>query len=237
MEDEEKTDGLKAVAKEVIGWEDNKLFHTLKCLTTKPGQIITEFCRGEKQKYLSPVAYYFGVETLKSYLVSISGLSDFLLKTQVEQLRKNLLLLSSTESLNKLSTDQAANNTLTNFFSFFLGEIGQKIIALPILLLFTWLFYKKYNRSFKENSWFALYSGGHASLLSLPLLLCWYITKDLALFKALSIIVTISYLVWASKQFYNLRIRKAILLRILYFLTTVLIILLISYPIVVLTQD
>jgi hypothetical protein len=223
MDQEKKSDGLKEVAKEIVGWEHNKLFITLKYLTTQPGRMITEFCRGEKHKYLSPAVYYFGVEALNSSLISITGLKDFLLKNQIGQLQRRILSLRSLGISNQFSTDKIENIALTPFYSFFLGEIGQKIIALPILLLFTWIFYKKYNHSFKDNSWFALYSAGHASLLSLPALLYWYLTKDFYLWRILSFVIVISYLVWVSKQFFNLKIGKAILFRILIFLTTVLI--------------
>ena len=113
MENEGSANGIKEVAKEVIGWEDNRFFTTLKYLTTRPGQVISGYSKGEKQKYLSPVAYYFGVESLKSYLLSISGLS-----TGVLGKLKDLKTIHSNDSLqsaNKL------NDTLSGFFTFFLG--------------------------------------------------------------------------------------------------------------------
>ena len=38
MEEEKKINEFKEVTKEIIGWEDNKLFRTLKGLTISPGQ-------------------------------------------------------------------------------------------------------------------------------------------------------------------------------------------------------
>src|SRR5258706_15629701 len=113
MEEKRKADGLKEVAKEVIGWEDNKLVITLKHLTTQPGNAITAFCSGEKHKYLSPAVYYFGVEALKSYLISVSGLSDFLLK---DQLRRITSSFKFSESLTNASADQLPN-ALSNFYT------------------------------------------------------------------------------------------------------------------------
>lgn len=202
MEEEKKTNGLKEVTQELLGWEDNKLFRTLNHLTTRPGQIVTKYCKGEKNKYLSPVVYFFGVTALVTYTVSISGLLDSMLK--------------SNPMLSKLGIDTSTiPDEVTNTLSFLLSEPGQKIIFLPIVLLLTWLFYKKHNRSFKENSWFALYTAGHASLLTTPLILYWYITKDLVLSSAIGFIVELTYGVWASKQFYNLSLGKAIFLRIM----------------------
>lgn len=204
--------GVKEVAKEVIGWEDNKLFLTLKYLTTKPGQIISGYSSGEKHKYLSPVAYYFGVESLKSYLMSVSGLS-----TGVLGKLKDLKSIHS--SNDSLQTANNVNDTLSGFFTFFLSEIGQKIIALPLLLILTWLFYKKYNKNIKDNCWFAFYTTGHAALLTVPLIPLWYLANGEKIFATSAAIITISYYVWASLQFYNLRFGKALVLRILFYVT------------------
>ena len=57
------------------------------------------------------------------------------------------------------------------------GTVGQKIIALPLLLILTWLFYKKYNKNIKDNCWFAFYTAGHAALLTLPLIPLWYLAQ------------------------------------------------------------
>ena len=79
-----KHDGLKEVANEVIGLEHNKIFATIKYLTINPSQVVSQFCHGEKNKYLSPVVYFLGVESVKLYLMSITGLFDRLLKRQME---------------------------------------------------------------------------------------------------------------------------------------------------------
>ena len=212
MEEGKKTNGLKEVTKEILGWEDNKLFRTLNHLTTRPGQVVSEYCRGEKQKYLSPVVYFFGVTALETYIASRIGLYDFVLKQNVESLRQSFSdPIFAKSGFNVSSTPDQMNSV----FSFLFSETGQKVIILPIVLLFTWIFYKKYNRNFKENSWFALYTAGHASLLTTPLILYWYITKDLVLSSAIGFIVELTYGVWASKQFYNLSLGKAIFLRIM----------------------
>lgn len=210
MEEEKKTNGLKEVTQELLGWEDNKLFRTLSHLTTRPGQIVTGYCKGEKSKYLSPVVYFFGVTALVTYTVSISGLLDVMLKAN--------------PILSKFGIDTSnIPDEITNTLSFLLSETGQKIIFLPIVLFLTWLFYKKYNGSFRENSWFALYTAGHATLLTTPLILYWYITKDLVLYSAIGSIVEIAYGIWASKQFYNLSLGKAIFLRIMMVVTVLVI--------------
>ena len=219
MDEEKKTTGLKEVTKEILGWEDNKLFRTLNHLTTRPGQIVNEYCRGEKQKYISPVVYFFGVTALETYIASLIGLYDFMLKQNVESLRKTFSdPIFAKSGINVSSTPEQMNN----FFAFLFSETGQKIIILPTVLLFTWIFYKKYNRNFKENSWFALYTLGHLTLLTIPLMLYWYITKDLVLYGIISLIIGSLYWIWNSMQFYKLKIGKAILLRIVMVVTVLL---------------
>ena len=217
--DEKKTTGLKEVTKEILGWEDNKLFRTLNHLTTRPGQIVNEYCRGEKQKYISPVVYFFGVTALETYIASLIGLYDFMLKQNVESLRKTFSdPIFAKSGINVSSTPEQMNNV----FAFLFSETGQKIIILPIVLLFTWIFYKKYNRNFKENSWFTLYTLGHFTLLTIPLMLYWYITKDLVLYGIISLIIGSLYWIWNSMKFYKLKIGKAILLRIVMVVTVLL---------------
>lgn len=207
MEEEKKTNGLKEVTKELLGWEDNKLFRTLNHLTTRPGQIVTAYCKGEKSKYLSPVVYFFAVTALNIYIVTTSGLLDSMIKIP---------------TLSKLGTDTSDVPGSTNMLLFLTSETGQKTVLLPIQLLLTWLFYKKYNRSFKENSWFTLYILGHGLLLSLPLLiLYWYITKDSGLSITISSIIELGYWIWASKQFYILSIGRAIFLLIMMYVTLI----------------
>ena len=219
MDEEKKTTGLKEVTKEILGWEDNKLFRTLNHLTTRPGQIVNEYCRGEKQKYISPVVYFFGVTALETYIASLIGLYDFMLKQNVESLRKTFSdPIFAKSGINVSSTPEQMNNV----FAFLFSETGQKIIILPIVLLFTWIFYKKYNRNFKENSWFALYTLGHLTLLTIPLMLYWYFTKDLVLYGIISLIIGSLYWIWNSMQFYKLKIGKAILLRIVMVVTVLL---------------
>lgn len=220
MEEGKKTNGLKEVTKEILGWEDNKLFRTLNHLTTRPGQVVSEYCRGEKQKYLSPVVYFFGVTALETYIASRIGLYDFVLKQNVESLRQSFSdPIFAKSGFNVSSTPDQMNSV----FSFLFSETGQKVIILPIVLLFTWIFYKKYNRNFKENSWFALYTLGHLTLLTIPLMLYWYITKDLGLYSIIALIIGSLYWIWNSMQFYKLKIGKAILLRIMLIVTVLLI--------------
>ncbi|CAN5455686.1 hypothetical protein BH09BAC3_BH09BAC3_15170 [soil metagenome] len=220
MKEENGTNELKDVTKEILGWEDNKLFRTLKHLTTAPGLINAEYCRGDKQKYLSPIVYFFGVTALETFIATKIGLFDFML----EQNRQSILNGLSDPRVASAGFDSSKiiENVNSNF-SFFFSELGQKIFLIPLLLLLTWFFYREYNKSLKENTWFALYALGHATLLSLPFMLLWYLTKNLILMSAFPFLIAFVYWVWASKQFYNLKLGTALLLRFLMMLVAQLI--------------
>ena len=209
MEEEKKTNELKEVTKEFIGWEDNKLIRTLRYLTTNPGQVISEYCKGEKHKYLSPITYFLGASALETYIASAIGFFDFVLKDNLESMEKSL----SNPSFSKVFDTTNLADKINSNVAFLFTETGQKLILTPVLLLLTWLIFKKYNRSFKDNSWFALYTLGHATLLTIPFMMFWYFTKELTLYTTFTLIVLFVYWVWASMQFYSIKLGKAIFLR------------------------
>ena len=222
MEDQKnKTDGLREVTQELVGWEDNKLIRTLHHLTTQPGRMITEYCSGQKNKYLSPVVYFFGVTALEASIASYSGLYEFMLQQNKERMQT---MFSDPAFAGLQLKTSVLLDGMNIVYSFIMSETGQKIIFVPVLLLLTWLFYRKYNRSFKENSWFSLFTLGHITLLSLPFILFWYFTKEIGLYSGLSLVIAVIYWIWASKEFYHLTLGKAILLRIFMFAAAMLII-------------
>lgn len=211
--EEKKTNELKEVTKEFIGWEDNKLFRTLRGLTILPGQTTKDYCNGEKQKYLSPFVYFVGVTAVETYIASIIGLYDSIVEKSLEDLK----LTTSDSTLNRFFDTGKVSEKVYGYLSFITSETGQKILIVPLFLLLTWLFYRKFNRSFKQNSWFALYTLGHSTLLAIPVMLIWYLSKDLLLYLNVSMILIFIYWVWSSKQFYDLTLGKAIVIR--FFMT------------------
>ncbi len=66
-------DEVKEVAGEIIGLESNKVFRTIKDLTIKPGEVIATYGEGDRQKYISPVVYYFGTSAASFYFLSLTG--------------------------------------------------------------------------------------------------------------------------------------------------------------------
>lgn len=211
MEGQQKTNELKEVTKELVGWEDNKVVRTLRLLTVRPGVIINEYTAGEKQKYLSPVVYFFGLTAIETYLASAIGLFDFLLKKNIESIREAF----SNPAFSSVQSDVSRiSDQMNSVYSFLLSETGQKLLILPMFLSFTWILYKSKKHGFKSTVWFGLYTLGHITLLSLPLLALWYFTQSLTLFTTTGLIVASVYWIWSSMQVFEIGIGKAILLRI-----------------------
>lgn len=219
MEPEKKYDGVKEVTREIIGWEDNKVFRTLRYLTTDPATVVKAWCDGDKTKFLSPVVYFFAIAAIEAYVASASGLFDSLYAANTASLRE-AFAASQFKDLDVEELITKYNNT----FGFIFSETGQKLVMLPLVLLFTWLFYKRHNPSFKDNSWFSLYMLGHLTLLSLPLVLYWYLTRDMVVYTAIGFLIAFVYWTWASKRFYNISLRRAIFLRLGLLLSFLLII-------------
>ena len=215
MEEEKPVSEIKEVTKELVGWEDNKLWRTLKGLTLSPGATIRGFCGEDGQKYLSPITYFLGVTAVEAYVASYFGLFEAMLDKNKEELKR-----AATEpSLTRFFDTQQVSERVFDYLNFVTSETGQKVIFVPFVLLFTWLFYKKFNKSFKQNSWYALYTLGHATLLAIPLIPIWYFSKDLVLYSNTGLAIIFIYSLWSSKQFYNLSLGKALVYQLLLDLT------------------
>lgn len=199
-----KQSEVKEVANELIGWDGNKVFRTFKYLSTRPGQLISEYCNGEKEKYLSPVTYFFGVSAIMFYFQSISGLEEMVKNAnQWKQIFSSLGI--------DLSTSKIDNVTSIIFNPTFLN-----ILYIPLTLVATWLVFRKHNQSFRDNSWFTLYIAAQSSLFLLPALLTFWLYKDIFPYTNIvfSLLILV-YTIWASKQFYKITVVRAILLNLL----------------------
>ncbi len=195
---------VKEVASELLGWEGNKVFRTVKYLTIKPGQIITEYCQGEKQKYLSPVVYFFGIAGFILYLQSLSGLDDFVRDP------KYLKALKKMSELGWVLSD----SQIIMFINIIENQTLMLILLLPVNLVATWFLFKKSNPSFKQSSWFVIYISAQSSFLFILPLLCFLFKFEGAFLFTYQLIAPtiIVYSIWAAMQFYKIELGRAILL-------------------------
>lgn len=197
---------IKEVANEIIGLQGNKIFRTVKFLTLRPGQVISEYCKGEKQKYLSPVVYFLGVTGILYFLSSVTGGVVAVVGRNAKSYR---------DTLSALGFDFTTDEVNSAFSSVLSNETFGIIVGLPFALFFTWVFFRKHNKSFRDNSWFVLYTSGHSTLIRLPLFLVWYIIKDVEIFPILGplfLIIGFLYSILAAKQFYQINLGRAFVL-------------------------
>lgn len=200
-----KQNEVKEVATEIIGLEGNKIFRTVIDLTLRPGTTIAEYCRGETQKYLAPVVYYFGVSTVVFYFQTITGLHE---------------AVKSAEGWKTLFAKfgvTLVSEKVDSVVSLVFNPTVLNILMLPVMLLGTWVVFRKCNPSFKMNSWFTIFVAGHSAIFFLPPVLLYLLPNKnpfLVVTTMLSFGVIV-YFIWAARQFYQLPWGKAILLSLL----------------------
>ena len=115
-----------------------------------------------------------------------------------------------------------SSEKVDNVISYVFNQTVQNIISLPITLFITWLVFRKQNASFRNSSWYALYTWAHSTLILIPSLLLFWLHNIfilnifiLDIFKFASSLLAIGYYVWAAMQFYQIKVGKAILLILL----------------------
>ncbi len=198
MERPKPKEEIKEVLQQIIGWENNKIWTTLKGLTIAPGQLVKEYGIGQKQ-ILNPITYYFLIFALTTYVTSITGFNAAM----------------ETESMNlvKEFDIQLSDGTIRNVERsnrFLDSEAANTLLFLPFALLLRWSIFRKCNQSFKSNSWFELFTSGHLLILNgLVSVTLWLALGNLNVLVFLNI-GTLVYMIWAAKQFYNVTLKQSI---------------------------
>ncbi len=216
----------KDVANEIVGFKITNIWSTIVCLTLRPGQTIKRYYDGDKSGLIPPVGYYSMAMFLTYLLLSYSGYYNAA-REQREKMNSQV-----TESIGKATTDadkrdlEQAQKLLTvyKFVSEDLAsnETARYLVSLPLILLFRWLFFRKYGKGLKANAWYCLYGMGHTGMLSaLPLVTIWLVSRDIltaGYLASLFFPMFFAYDVWASMQFYGILLETSILRCLLYYL-------------------
>lgn len=219
MSNKSKGEEFKEVAGELMGFKNNQIVNTIKGLTLRPGIVIESFLRGEREKFLSPVIYFFSLLTIEYIVTTLTGYRDFYLEVQLLQVQE---AFGDQESLSEVEIEFVVDR-MGAFIQFILSEMGQKLLMLPIMLLLVSLIYINQKKGFKGNSWLALYAFGHVKLLTIPFTFLWLVGVPLFYIGLISFIVSILYWIYASKAFYNLSALRAIFMGLLFYLSYLLI--------------
>ena len=62
---------VKELLTEIAGWENNKVFRTIKGLTLSPSKTIKKFCDGDRDAFLHPVTYLVTLVSLSVFIGTI----------------------------------------------------------------------------------------------------------------------------------------------------------------------
>jgi hypothetical protein len=201
---------IKEVLGQLSGWEQNKIWRTIKGLTLTPGKTIKEYCEGEHAEVVNPITYYLLLFAFTSYLNAVTGLEAELEKNGRE-------LITSLGSQFNFEISKGSIENAERSSRFLSTEIANSLLLIPFALLLRWSIFRSFNSSFKFNSWFELFTMGQSLIITgLPGVVWWSVTGDTFFINVLEL-SSIIYILWATKQFYDLTIRQALLYTLIYF--------------------
>ena len=203
---------FKELITEILGWENNKLFRTLKGLTIHPAKSIWIFCNGDKNSYIHPISYMFGVVGM-IVLLNTYFEPPYLKDYQEWEESKYQ------EKLDKLDSDSDRYAVEVKMHQ--QEQMVNKILRHPnfiyvyhfLITILHLLVFRKMNVGLKNNVWFTTYVYAHASLLVSVIAVLLFFINDINLvliISSLSFLIMYVYRVWASKQFYKISWGKSI---------------------------
>jgi ribosomal protein L37E len=200
---------IQEVSSEVTGVDVWKAWRTIRDLTVRPGTVALAYVSGNRAKYMSPIAYCLFIFTISITLDSVTGINRYILnRAEVswsDQYREDI----QQKGVQAEEKDMKITKVHEHLMDFVNGKSGQMVLFLPSILLFQWLLFRKYRKSFIENAYFALFSSSHYILLMLPLTALFFVDKELFyyLYLIVGVIVPVIYAAWAGVAFYRQPLR------------------------------
>jgi len=181
---------------------DKGIFLLVKQLAQEPGLTALSYVNGSRKKYFNPV----------SFLLIAGGLTFFL--------------------RHKLAIEvPAGSKKMTLYVAEFLHRYSTPIIVLtvPILSLYSWLFFKSTGKNYAENMVMNLYMMGEYHLFSIVCFVipaAFFPQAGIALI-AVSMLVMAVYYYFTCRNFFQQKnsviLLKIIFIELLYFITTAII--------------
>jgi len=120
MSEKKKPGELREVTEELIGMEGNKVVNTFKGLTFQPGLVADYYLKGGRDRFLSPVVYFFALLTLQFLIASLTGFLERLSEYQMENIAT---AFGDDESLSPEQVDLMIDQ-FSGFVLFLMSEIG-----------------------------------------------------------------------------------------------------------------
>lgn len=162
----------------------NDLFFTLKELATRPGYSIREYIEGKRGNHMNYMSFYL--------LLSAAGI--FLDKYA----KVNMAMLNA--------NDKASEKVLGKYFDFVSDNPKTYIfITIPVISVFTFLFFKKSKYNFSEHLIMNVYKASALLIITKIVILLSIITSNIAFLKVVDEILTyaiIGYSIWFLYQFF-----------------------------------
>lgn len=134
---------------------DNKFAHTIRDLTLRPGEVITQAIRGIKVTYVGPLGYYFVLLTVFTLLISILDIDMEAFTSGVQ----NAFNPQPTENITGMQ--HTLNGYIYGNFRLF------SFIMLPFFITATWLVFKRKRYNYMESAALVFYAMGHPMILSI----------------------------------------------------------------------
>lgn len=161
---------------------------TIKELTVAPGKITSDYLRGVRKRYMSPLQYFLVCTAVYFLLADYAGLLD---ATEWGSIPKEAGALTA------------------EYYAFIKAITNVKLImyaGAPIYALFYWWLFKKRGFTYLGVLVFAIYTSAHTALLQLPFLLMAKWVNGVFEWSAgfLSL-----YGVWANRDFFRIGWLKA----------------------------
>lgn len=142
---------------------DGMFPRTLKDLTLHPGAVVRAFVSGNRVRYVGPAGYFFLMITTFLLLMSMLGVSFGEFMNAMNSFAQEQSV-GQQEMSNQMGSMM---NEYLRLFSFF--------IAL-LLVVSTWMFFRKSGFNFLEHAVVVFYSNGHMMWLSIIMLLAYTFT-------------------------------------------------------------
>lgn len=124
---------------------DKSIFNLLKCLATRPGTTAREYIHGKRKKYFNPFTFFL---VLMAFFIFSNKYLRPTLKTIVPD--ANVLKYMPTEEARTNYTAVIKRVNTTNII-FRKNSNLVAMVAIPIIALFTWLFFKRRGFNYTEH--------------------------------------------------------------------------------------
>jgi hypothetical protein len=211
---------------DVIGIDIPKFGNTIKDLTLMPGVAIDQYTQGVRGKYLSPIFYFILVFSLSFMIDSVTGIGDYAKEfySEGKSLGKAFAQGAEDGSAHDLNISQVTIEKIDEQTRALMDKKEiQMLLLLPGLLLSQWLVFRGKRKSFLHNSYFALYTQAHATLILQIFAPIFFISHTLFMYIyfLLGAAFPVAYNIYAGVNFYSPDWRTLVTRNILQFLLVI----------------